>query len=221
MNILEQPSRGDLNSAKKVEENPQEPKKKPENIYEFFEQLFGHEIFFIDDLMLLDGENKKLLHKFLNIKINDPDKRTVSSVVAAIVKQQPGRIEKFPFYVNNVSLVALRMTYPQSPILTKRMAVEVFSTRFTDFLSRISIRRRSDKKEERNHLSESENAYYQKLKTSVQEALKTRSYFGMTDCPASKQRKIIIQKLLTLGLVQLIRGNRSNLESCTFGLPEE
>jgi hypothetical protein len=49
--------------------NPQERTENPKDIFEFFERIFGNEIFFTEDFLALEGENKDLLYQFLKVKV--------------------------------------------------------------------------------------------------------------------------------------------------------
>jgi len=200
--------------------NLQEAKKAPENIYDFFESIFGHEIFFIQDLMALKGENKELFKKFFG-PTEDSSKRAISMHMLDILTQQPGRIEKFPFSANfriknTVSLTAFRVSSASNSPLTREIATRVFEERFADIIADLP-----DRKEEEKKISEEENAYYEKLKLRVRGALDYQQYFELQDCPVSGKRERIIRKLLKFGLIKYKNGGPTNpLENCTFTLPE-
>jgi hypothetical protein len=226
MNTLEQPN-GGKNGSKKEGGNSQESKKEPKDIYEFFEQIYGNEIFFTDDLMALDGENKKRLHTFLNIKTENPDKRTISLALVKIVDSN--RIEKFPFsiFVKQrkgllPGLTAFRMVSPSSPRLTKPMVTEAFSVRYLNLLGGSEVSKKSDPKEAKEEkLTTEEEAYYQKLKNSVKWILQEQPYFEFDDCPAWSQRRAVVAKLVRMGLIKVKKGSPLQITNCTFEFPEE
>ena len=201
--------------------NTPEPKEEPKDIFEFLEREFKHDTFFVEDLIALDEEKKKLFKQFTNIT-NDKDKRIVSVGMSSTANSQPGRLEKFSFGVhflrkNAINVTAFRIPSVSNPKLTKEIIIEIYKKKFPHLIDVLP-----DRIEKEEGLTKEEKAYYEKLKVKVAEVLKRQSYFILSNCPTSGKIVPILRKLLRLGFIEYVEGRPSmSLEDCTFTLPED
>jgi hypothetical protein len=214
--------------AKKIQKTPEtqkeqnlpESKEEPRDIYEFFEHFFGHEIFFVEDLMVFDEENKKLLYKFFNIKTTDVDKNVISLRLVKVVRQQPNRIEKFPFNIRSKQITAYRIRSSSDVLIDKKMVTGLFLKKFPNFMNELLISKPLKKPEIKStKLNEEELVYYEKLKNDVQTKLNELGYFELSDSPANEHRLVIMHRLMSLGLIKLKTGSGRFMDSCTFEFP--
>lgn len=202
--------------------NSQEPKKEPKDIFEFLESVFGHEIFFIENLMALDQRNKELLYKFLGVKVENIDKRSLSLYVNGLARKHPF-LKKFPFIHRNalgntINITALRISSASQPPLNRETALRAFLSKFPDPVGGFpaSQYQRRDKL----NLTEEENNYYKELRDKVKQAIEHKSYFELADCPPHIRRLRILSKFKKLGLIKLRKGQRIS-DFSAFEFPEE